>query len=287
MPIALVTSLALAATFQPSCSWDRPGANPYRGNVRDALERYSDIPDVDRIALKHKIEQGQADDQVEITRDAIRGKAHYNATITDMHFGAASVCHEVTRSRWDPARIEPGAVYCVKDHCILVPRICGNVSRIKRLAPVAAAKPQAGRANGDGAVADLNPGLADADSPARDDEEEAAQARQRTHDAIARVNQAIEMSELVALADPTGLEDPTGKRGRQAGHYGANGADGDFDDPYAPFAPFDPLGPNPDEPFNPAPVPEPDQWAMLLGGLAVAGWAARRRQRQAAKADAR
>ena len=286
MPIALVTSLALAATFQPSCSWDRPGANRYRGNVRDALERYSDIPDLDRIALKHKIEQGQADDQVEITRDSIRGKAHYNPNISDMHFGAASVCHEVTRSRWDPARVEPGAVYCVKDHCILVPKICGNVSRIKRLAPVAAPPKQAGRVNGDGAVADLDPGLADADSPARDDDEDAARARERSHRAIEQVNHAIELSDLTALAGPNGLEDPNGKRDHQAGH---NGNDSDPFDPFDPFDPLNPFDPNHDDPFNPTPVPEPEQWAMLLSGLGLTAWAARRRRRcqQAATANAR
>lgn len=285
MSIALVTSLALAATFQPSCSWDRPGVNPYRGNVRDALERYSDIPDLDRIALKRKIQEGQADDQVEITRDAIRGKAHYSATITDMHFGAASVCHEVTRSRWDANRVEPGAVYCVKDHCILIPKICGNISRIQRLAPVAAAKKQAGALAGDGAVADLNPGLADADSPSReDDDEDAVRARQRSRDALAQVQEAIEMSDLGAFADPEGGNDPDGKRGRQAGHKGGYGED---DDPFAPFDPFDPLNPPHDDTIIPTPVPEPEQWTMLLSGLAIAGWAARRRRRQAATADAR
>src|ERR1700750_3463330 len=109
MSLVLAATLAAVSTLQPSCSWDHPGLNPYHGKVRDALERYSDIPAADRIALKHRIEQGQADEQVDITRDAIRGKGDYAPEITDMHFGAASVCHQVTRSKWDAARVEPGA----------------------------------------------------------------------------------------------------------------------------------------------------------------------------------
>ena len=30
--------------------------------------------------------------------------------------------------------------------------------------------------------------------------------------------------------------------------------------------------------FNPLPVPEPQTWALLLGGLGMVGWAARRRR---------
>jgi len=267
MPFALA-ALAVATTLQPSCSWDRPGVNPYRGNVRDALERYTDIPDADRIALKHRIQDGQADEQVQITRDAIRGEHDYNPEIRDMHFGAASVCHQVTRSHWDAARTEPGAVYCVKDHCILVPKICGNISRVSRRPAAPAPAQQAAQLNG--ALLDSDPGLADAESTPPDDEE-ADKARQRARDALDRLGKVMDLTDAAAAASPQSAgEDEDARRNRLAGHYN----------------PFDPLSDDygafptaADDGFIPTPVPEPDSWAMLGAGLALIGWAARKRRR--------
>jgi hypothetical protein len=124
-------------TAQPVCSWDHPGVNPYRGRSGDAIDRYTDIPAAVRSTLRRRIEEQQPDDMVTITRDGISGKSQYDPAIRDMHFGAASVCATVTRSKWAENHQEPAAVYCVDKHCILVPKICGNVSRISRL-PVAA-----------------------------------------------------------------------------------------------------------------------------------------------------
>jgi hypothetical protein len=268
MPFALA-ALAVATAIQPSCSWDRPGINPYRGNVRDALERYADIPDVDRIALKHRIEQGQADEQVQITRDAIRGQREYDPAIHDMHFGAASVCHDVTRGKWDAARTEAAAVYCVKDHCILVPKICGNISRISRRAAPSAGEHQAAQLSAP--LLDEDPGMADAvREPAN--EEENAKAHQREREALDRLGKVLSLTDAAPGAtDATdGDDDPEGRRNRMAGHYGA------FD----PFSPdYLPLGPTKDDDFVPTPVPEPDSWAMLAGGLALIGWVARKRRR--------
>ena len=141
MSTLFAIALAAAATVQPSCSWDRPGANPYTGNSDAAIDRYTDIPERTRVKLKYRLAYGNPDEMVSITRDAITGKYNYDPEIRDMHFGAASVCHSVTRSKWSPTRDEPGAVYCVDQHCILVPKICGNVSRIARPRPAVAAVP--------------------------------------------------------------------------------------------------------------------------------------------------
>ena len=258
-----LAALAVATTLQPSCSWDRPGVNPYRGNVRDALERYTDIPEADRIALKHRIQDGQADEQVQITRDAIRGQRAYNPAIHDMHFGAASVCHDVTRSKWDAAHVEPGAVYCVKEHCILVPKICGNISRISRLPAPPAKDHQAAQLSAP--LLDDDPGMADAEREPPT-EEEAAKLRQHSRDALDQLNKVMSLTEAAAPED--GDEDPESRRNRLAGHY------------FSPFGPdSDPFGPSPDDGFVPTPVPEPDSWAMLGAGLALIGWAARKRRR--------
>src|SRR5471032_992652 len=139
MSILFAVTLAAVSTVQPSCSWDRPGVNPYTGKTAAAIDRYTDIPASVRSTLKRRMEEGQSDDKVTITRDGINGKNQYDPAIRDMHFGAASVCATVTRSKWSEKRQEPGAVYCVDQHCILVPKICGNVSRINRLPAVAKA----------------------------------------------------------------------------------------------------------------------------------------------------
>jgi len=262
MPFALA-ALAVATTIQPSCSWDRPGVNPYRGNVRDALERYTDIPDADRIALKHRIQDGQADEQVQITRDAIRGQHDYNPAIHDMHFGAASVCHDVTRSKWDAARVEQGAVYCVKEHCILVPKICGNISRISRHPAPPAPQHQAAQLSAP--LLDEDPGMADAEREAPN-EEEAAKLRQHAHDALTQLNQVMSLAD--ASAPEAGDDDPDGGRNRMAGRYAS------------PFGPdSESFAPSSNDGFEPTPVPEPESWAMLGAGLALIGWAARKRRR--------
>lgn len=165
MSTLFAITLAAAATVQPSCSWDRPGANPYTGKTDAAIDRYTDIPERTRVKLKHRITYGNPDETVNITRDAITGKYVYDAEIRDMHFGAASVCHTVTRSKWAASRNEPGAVYCVDQHCILVPKICGNVSRIVRPRPAVAQLPPPAAAtppNWNEHVGDSDLGLLDA-----------------------------------------------------------------------------------------------------------------------------
>src|SRR5450830_143483 len=132
--MSLLLAVTLAAAVQPSCSWDRPGSNPYTGSTADAIDRYTDIPESVRGTLKRRVADHLPDDRVEITRDHIAGKSQYNPAIRDMHFGSSSVCQSVSRSKWSELRSEPAAVYCVGEHCIIVPKICGNVSRISKLA---------------------------------------------------------------------------------------------------------------------------------------------------------
>ncbi|MYM26417.1 hypothetical protein GTP46_27700 [Duganella sp. FT135W] len=135
MPLTLALALAsvTAAVPEPSCSWDHPGRNPYRGSIVAAIDHYTDIPPAVASTLKRRMAEDQPDDQVTITRDAITGREQYSAHIRAMHFGTASVCASVTRDGWSPSRQEPAKVYCVGTVCILVPRICGNISRVTRL----------------------------------------------------------------------------------------------------------------------------------------------------------
>ncbi len=134
------------------CSWDRPGHNPFMGDVVAAVDRYADIPPAVRSRLKQRMAQREYDEIVSIRRDRIEGRQHYDSEIRDMHFGAGSLCGTVTRARWSPQMQERGLVYCDSGQCILVPTVCRNVSRIVRRdasGPAAATAPGAAPAEGE------------------------------------------------------------------------------------------------------------------------------------------
>ncbi len=126
-----------AATLA-SCSWDKPGHNPFMGDVVAAVDRYQDIPAPVRATLKARMAVRQYDEMVSIRRDAIVGRARYGAEIRDMYFGQGRVCGTVNRAAWAPTEQERGLVYCEAGHCILVPTVCRNVSRITRETPAVA-----------------------------------------------------------------------------------------------------------------------------------------------------
>lgn len=263
--MSVLLAAALAAAIQPTCSWDRPGQNPYTGSPAAAIDRYTDIPAAVRSTLKRRIEERQADDSVTITRDAIAGKSDYDPAIHDMHFGAASVCASVTRSKWAASRAEPAAVYCVGEHCILVPRICGNVSRISKLAPKSPAVAAASAADEQAPVpqfADISlidPEVLDKDgSTPLDNFDPDANNNRKTLRASGN-NGGVE--EFVA-SDELNLDSLADEYARRNAF--GNGLDGIYGIHTA--------------------VPEADTWAMLLGGLGLMGWAARRRAKAAAGA---
>ena len=136
MSLALAAALSFSpAATLPACSWDRPGHDPFMGNVVEAVERYTNIPPEVRDRLKQRMAARQYDEIVTIGRDSITGKHRYAPEIRDMHFGSGRVCRTVSRAGWAPNAIERGLVYCEATHCIIVPTVCRNVSRITRLPP--------------------------------------------------------------------------------------------------------------------------------------------------------
>ena len=158
LPIAAAPTLA-------ACSWNQPGYNPFTGDPVAAVDRYQDIAPLVRARLKARMARRAYDEIVTIGRDAIVGKARYGAEIRDMHFGAAQVCRTVDRSAWAANARERGLVYCEDGQCILVPTVCRNVSRIRRVAgddatvadasdtaPVAGGGSGGGGGGGDGAT---------------------------------------------------------------------------------------------------------------------------------------
>ncbi|MGV7206715.1 MHFG family PEP-CTERM protein [Oxalobacteraceae bacterium A2-2] len=299
MSIALAVALAAVSTVESSCSWDNPGANRYRGTAQAAIDRYADIPERVRATLKRRMEENQPDDRVAITRDAIAGRNRYAPEIRDMHFGAASVCHTVTRSQWSASRSEPAAVYCVGEHCILVPRICGNVSRITRIeqepkkAAYYSAPPfpvTAGGGGGGGAPLSRNPAALLPDSTlahqgALRPAGEAASGEPSPAAPQAGPGLGGEEAGAQNIAPLTVSGDDDGSRNRLPGR----GADG-WNNPDSTQGWQNPgrngggnssnsgSGSNP--PAPPPPVPEPGAWAMLVAGVGVLGLAARRRARR-------
>jgi hypothetical protein len=109
------------------------------GNVVAAVDRYQDIPAEVRSKLKARMAKRQYDEIATIGRDGITGKHRYAPEITDMHFGQGTVCRTVTRSKWPEKTVERGLVYCESGHCIIVPTVCRNVSRVRRVEDTRAA----------------------------------------------------------------------------------------------------------------------------------------------------
>ncbi|RTL44177.1 MAG: PEP-CTERM sorting domain-containing protein [Burkholderiales bacterium] len=134
MSVLVTFALAVSAgATLPQCSWDRPGVNPFMGDVVAAVDRYTDMPAATRAKLKARMKARSYDDIALIERDSITGRAAYAPEIRDMHFGPGAVCRTVTRTKWTASTQERGLVYCEDGQCILVPTVCRNVSRIRRL----------------------------------------------------------------------------------------------------------------------------------------------------------
>jgi hypothetical protein len=139
MSLLLALALASTANTVANCAWDHPGVNPFTGDPVAAIDHYTDMEPAVRAALKARIAKRQSDDIITIRRDNVAGKYAYDPEIRGMHFGAATVCATVSRSAWTPRKVERALVYCEQDQCVIVPAICGNVSRITRRPELAAA----------------------------------------------------------------------------------------------------------------------------------------------------
>lgn len=116
-----------------ACDWNAPGHNPFQGPVVEAVENYKDIPREVRARLKYKMGKREYDDIAVIKRDTIVGKNSTYTGLRDMHFGKGRICSKVNRSKWKDDATEVGLVYCEDTHCIIVPTVCRNVSRVTKV----------------------------------------------------------------------------------------------------------------------------------------------------------
>ncbi|MDN2708665.1 MHFG family PEP-CTERM protein [Janthinobacterium sp. SUN118] len=260
-----------------NCNWNRPGVDPFMGDVVAAVDRYTDIAPPVREQLKERMRARQYDEIVVISRDAIRGKGNYQARISDMHFGPGRVCRNVTRSGWSEQMQERGLVYCVQGQCILVPTICRNVSRITQVP--ASAPPAAGAAPGGAAPVAAAPAAPAAPGVPVIDNPDALRGGSFTGGVAPPAVASIPFLPFDYVRTVGGIAPPAGMGGGGGGGGGGYvvppGSTGSsiIVPPTVILPTLPPTGPT----VLPA-VPEPQTWAMLLAGLALTAYAARRRR---------
>ncbi|NHZ61027.1 MHFG family PEP-CTERM protein [Massilia genomosp. 1] len=251
---------AAAASRVAKCDWDRPGVHPFMGDVVAAVDRYRDIPPLVRARLKERMAERNFDEFVTIGRDSIKGQNYYDPKIRDMHFGAGTVCGKVSRAGWSARARQAGLVYCEGDHCILVPTVCRNVSRIDRLGSSGPSRGRPGT-GGPGASTSL------ADEPAPPESE---------LDIALRGGSATTRPVLPERAPAT----PPGSIAYQGSIPVTPIGTGGFGPPFrdGPTTGID-LTPVPETNVPAVPVPEPGQSMMMGLGLVAVMSAARRRLR--------
>ena len=236
-----------------NCTWDRPGHNPFMGDVVAAVDRYTDIaPDV-RERLRARMVRRDYDDIVTIRRDSIAGKGRYDSAIRDMHFGARQLCHSVSRSGWRADTQERGLVYCDSGQCILVPTVCRNVSRIARHDDAAK------RAD----AADEAPAF-DVASTAPDD---APTVTLSKAEGAVLIGGDMTFAAGAGLSSALDADDGASSQGALGGGGGGGGAGGGGGGGGGGGSGNRPSG----DAVTAAvmPVPEPETWALLLAGLAA------------------
>lgn len=291
MSVLLVTALAVAAPVQDACSWDRPGVNPFMGDVVAAVDRYQDIPASVRDTLKARIAKRQYDELATIKRDTIAGAYRYD-DLRDMHFGKGTVCRTVTRDKWTAKTQERGLVYCEEDHCLIVPTVCRNVSRVTRMPMQKAdADTMMGPPEGTAFAAASPKGLVDTDGSELKFEAPAAGA------SPSFLASASGSSPVLPSGSDAGLS--------SGSDLGVLGASPDPGGSFVSIGGLPPLpvpsvltalpgippstdpgtggGPIPGGGGVPGggtvtPIPEPSTYAMLAVGLGLVGWMARRRR---------
>lgn len=112
-----------------TCDWSDPGLNPFTGNRSAAVMQYADIPPDTRQVLAARVAARQYDDVAAISAAGISSPAGTYTGLRSMYFGANRRCDVVTRTAWPFDRVERALRYTEAGYTVLVPTVCGNVSR--------------------------------------------------------------------------------------------------------------------------------------------------------------
>ena len=141
----IVTIGLFLSTFaaHAACDWNKPGSNPQTGDKIASLRSYAgEIPASILEEIAQKMRTRKFDDQIIITRNAMKGKNDYHNQ-RDMHWANNRMCKgEVIRSSWKDSDSVGALVYTVSGYSVAVASVCGNVFRLT----------MAGGAGGGGAV---------------------------------------------------------------------------------------------------------------------------------------
>lgn len=255
------------------------------GDVVAAVDHYRDIPTTVRDALKRRMSRRQYDDIVSIERDAIKGRFAYASELREMHFANGQICNTVTRKRWSNQTVERGLVYCESGHCIVVPTVCRNVSRITRLGDRKVAGAQAEEpapalaAPAPLLPADPAPGPLPVVPPAA----AAPAAGPAESPSFQQVAEAKPELRVPGAAAPEAAPRPPVEGAVREPALPTEGVSrsrpGDVAVPLVSPLPFgQPATPVPNSTDPIAAIPEPGNWLLLLAGLAVVGYVAGRRR---------
>jgi hypothetical protein len=265
------------------CEWRNPAGDTYTGTIAAAVERHTDIPPATRAKLAAAMSQPRkAADHVTITRDSVSGPGG-TYTLRDMNFGKGTICWgAVTRDSWPVDRTERALVFCEDGYCLARHSICRNVTRAYR-----SSVQQLAQVPG-GLLMDAPPAL----------EVPESWSTMRRLDWVAPV---VGEGPSPVVPSGSGVDEGsepfastgytpwwfTGTSGwlpapPMAGPPITPGQPGAPGDPTAgtPIPPWGPGVPGiPGSPWDPViPVPEPSTYAMMLLGLGLVAWLARRRR---------
>jgi len=124
--VALVLACAAVPVFAKTCPWPEPGADPYRGDAAEAVERLP-IPASERSTLAAMVRLDYGWSRIAVGRDDIDGGRY--ADLRAMNFGSGRICDGlVDRSMWTAGRQEVAKVYTVGRYSVLHFASCNNVA---------------------------------------------------------------------------------------------------------------------------------------------------------------
>lgn len=130
-PLAVAPVAALS--LRRACVWGKPGRNPYRGTVEQALHMAALPPEVVR-EIARQVRAGTPADRLAVANDGIVAAGsgrRFSAQNVALTYGM-TLCLG-SRVNFPLGHSEPAALYEASDHggrvyAVMVPEVCGNVS---------------------------------------------------------------------------------------------------------------------------------------------------------------